>query len=69
MLMNQLTWTSVGADYNFLQINPDTRRCRFIAHTADVSALGSLHTIPMYELKFIIGPGSFPAIPAKNDKA
>ncbi len=35
---------------------PYTRRCRFIAHTADLSALRGIHAIPMYWSIFIIAP-------------
>jgi hypothetical protein len=34
------------------------RRGRFIAPTADVSALGGLHDIPFNVLNFMIGPPS-----------
>src|SRR2546428_6253347 len=34
----------------------DTRRCRFIAHTADSSALGAGSHVRIRELMFIIGP-------------
>src|SRR5437764_12167588 len=39
MQMNKITRTPVGADHEHSQMNPDTRRCRFIAHIADLSAL------------------------------
>src|SRR2546430_7109059 len=37
-------------------MNPDTRRCRFIAHTADLSALGVCSGIRMIVFKLIIAP-------------
>jgi hypothetical protein len=48
--------SSVGADYDDEQNNPDTRRCRFIAPTADVSALAGFSGISLHVLITIIGP-------------
>jgi hypothetical protein len=47
---------SVGADYDDEQNNPDTRRCRFIAHIADVSALPGFSGISLHVFITIIGP-------------
>src|SRR6266567_4530018 len=38
MQMNQIIRTLVGADYAHEQNIPSIRRCRFIVHTADLSA-------------------------------
>jgi hypothetical protein len=35
------------ADYELSQHHPALRRCRFIAHTADLSAPGAFPAIPM----------------------
>jgi len=37
-------------------MNPDTRRCRLIAHTADLSALRGCSAIRIHLLMFIISP-------------
>ena len=55
MLINKITQALVGADDDFSHNTRDFRRCRFIVHIADLSALGSLHDIPMYSLMVIIG--------------
>jgi len=41
---------TVCADYGFSQHNLAFRRCRFIAHIADLSAFGSFHEIPLKKL-------------------
>ncbi len=55
MQIDEITRPSVGADYGFEANTPDTRRCRFIAHTADLSAFAGSSTIPLNFLNFIIG--------------
>jgi hypothetical protein len=39
-----------------IEVYPITRRCRFIVHIADVSALGGVSTILKKKLKCMIGP-------------
>jgi hypothetical protein len=45
-----------GADYVNEQHTPDSRRGRFIAPSADLSALSGRSAIRMILLNFIIGP-------------
>jgi len=52
----------------FLQFNPDTRRCRFIAHTADLSALAAFPDISLVLVNFIIGPRRVSRYPDLNCK-
>jgi hypothetical protein len=39
-------WTTVRADYGDEQTTPNHRRCRFIVHTADLSAPDGGSAIP-----------------------
>jgi hypothetical protein len=39
-----------------IEVYPITRRCRFIVHSADLSALGGVSTILKKKLKCMIGP-------------
>jgi hypothetical protein len=68
MAFNKIIPTPVGADYAHEQNNPDTRRCRFIAHTADLSALGGFHDIQIKLFICIIGPGWISRYPDETVK-
>ncbi len=48
MQIDELLQPSVGADYAHYEITRPSRRCRFIAHTADLSAFAGCSTIPIY---------------------
>ena len=48
--------SSMGADYDFEHNNWDNRRGRFIAPTADLSALRALIDIRIILFKIIIAP-------------
>src|SRR6266700_2599470 len=58
MQINQIIRTLVGADYAHEQNIPSIRRCRFIAHTADLSAQGGCSYIRIILLKGIIVPNA-----------
>ena len=47
----------ITADFAHEQTNPTLCRCRFIAHTADLSAFTGIYDIPINLLITIIGPG------------
>jgi hypothetical protein len=59
MHMNKRTQPSVCADYADSHNNPDTSRCRFIAHTADLSAFRGFHNTPLHVFISIIGPNMY----------
>jgi hypothetical protein len=55
MLMNKIIRPFVGADYVDEQNNPAIRRGRFIAPSADLSAIDGCSTFQIIKLKSIIG--------------
>jgi hypothetical protein len=56
MNVNTIIQPSIWADYTDQQTNPVFRRGRFIAPSADLSALGAFPAIPMKKLICIIAP-------------